>query len=177
VPGTNHQGLNPAIGDYCYTVTPRYFDAKQSMQPLDGSLSLSVTIRLGPFKKGSLALGFTRGYMQSEAFAHHAWVHLLGNGSPLVSSSAWAYLRRLPPSRQLRLRTQVRGFPSAIGGSNESGPHRARRGPPSHGASLHYGRTGGRRRWSSQSARPYRRRSRAGEESGGLRWSIAAGEE
>src|SRR5579859_1859101 len=27
VPGTNHQGLNPAVGDYVYTVTPRYFDA------------------------------------------------------------------------------------------------------------------------------------------------------
>jgi hypothetical protein len=71
VPGTNHQGLNPAIGNYRYTVTPRYFDAKQSMQPLDASLSAALTVPVGPFKKNSLSLGFTRGYMQSEAFAHH----------------------------------------------------------------------------------------------------------
>jgi hypothetical protein len=71
VPGTNHQGLNPAVGDYVYTVTPRYVDAKQSMQPLDATLSVSVTVPVGPFQKDSLQLGFTRGYMQSEAFSHH----------------------------------------------------------------------------------------------------------
>src|SRR5439155_14038040 len=32
-----------------------------------------------------------------------------------------------PPSRRLRLRAQARGFPSAIGGSNEGGPRRATR--------------------------------------------------
>lgn len=71
VPGTNHQGLNPAVGNYRYTVTPRFFDASQAMKPLDGSLSASVTVPVGPFKKDSLTLGFTRGYMQSEAYAHH----------------------------------------------------------------------------------------------------------
>jgi hypothetical protein len=71
VPGTNHQGLNPVVGNYTYTVTPRYFDTNQSMTALDNSLSVSVTVPVGPFKKGSLSLGFTRGYMQSEAFVHH----------------------------------------------------------------------------------------------------------
>ena len=71
VPGTNHQGLTPAVGNYRYTVTPRFFDAHQAMQPLDGSLSASVTVPVGPFKKDSLSLGFTRGYMQSEAFVRH----------------------------------------------------------------------------------------------------------
>src|SRR5215472_15888041 len=32
VPGSAHQGLSPAQGDYTYTVTPRYFDDNQSMQ-------------------------------------------------------------------------------------------------------------------------------------------------
>ena len=36
-PGTAHQGLSPAFGDYTYTVTPRYFDANGSMQALDSS--------------------------------------------------------------------------------------------------------------------------------------------
>src|SRR5579859_1164517 len=50
VPGSNHQGLDPAVGNYIYTVTPRYFDANHSMQPLDASLSAAVTVPVGPFK-------------------------------------------------------------------------------------------------------------------------------
>lgn len=71
VPGSFHQGVQPATGPYTYTVTPRYFDNNQSMQPLDPSLSAAVTVTVGPFKKGSVSLGFTRGYMQSEAFTNH----------------------------------------------------------------------------------------------------------
>ena len=71
VPGSVHQGVNPAAGNYTYTVTPRYFDASQSMLPLDKTLSASVTVAVAPFKKANLSLGFTRGYMQSEAFARH----------------------------------------------------------------------------------------------------------
>jgi len=71
VPGSTHQGIQPAVGAYIYSVTPRYFDANHSMQPLDGSLTVKVTVTVGPFKKGSLALGFTRGYIQSQAFTHH----------------------------------------------------------------------------------------------------------
>jgi phosphatidylserine/phosphatidylglycerophosphate/cardiolipin synthase-like enzyme len=86
VPGSSHQGLSPAVGNYTYTVTPRYFNASQSMQPLDNSLSASVTVPVGPFKKGSLSLGFTRGYMQSEAFAHHFGLNamLQPAGKPLI---------------------------------------------------------------------------------------------
>jgi PLD-like domain len=85
VPGTDHQGLNPLVGDYVYTVTPRFFDSNQLMQPLDPSLSASVTVHVGPFRKGSLSLGFTRGYMQSEAFGHHFSAHapLFPQGRPL----------------------------------------------------------------------------------------------
>ena len=71
VPGSAHQGTSPATGNYTYTVTPRYFDANQSMLPLDSSLSASVSVPVCPFKKANLSLGFTRGYMQSEAFARH----------------------------------------------------------------------------------------------------------
>src|ERR1035441_7820064 len=71
VPGSFHQGEEPATGVYTYTVTPRYFDKAQSMQPLDTSLSVTVMVTVGPFSKGSVALGFTRGYMQSEAFTNH----------------------------------------------------------------------------------------------------------
>ncbi|HKE23676.1 MAG TPA: phospholipase D-like domain-containing protein [Bryobacteraceae bacterium] len=79
VPGSVHQGVDPAQGNYTYTVTPRYFDANQSMQPLDSSLSASVTVPVGPFTTANLSLGFTRGYMQSEAFARH-----FGKGTRIV---------------------------------------------------------------------------------------------
>jgi hypothetical protein len=75
VPGSVHQGIDPPAGNYTYTVTPRYFDSNHSMQPLDPSLSASVTVPVGPFKKANLSLGFTRGYMQSEAFARHFGAH------------------------------------------------------------------------------------------------------
>jgi phosphatidylserine/phosphatidylglycerophosphate/cardiolipin synthase-like enzyme len=71
VPGSFHQGVDPATGPYTYTVTPRYFDDQQSMKPIDPSLAASVTVNVGPFEKGDLALGFTRGFTQSQAFVHH----------------------------------------------------------------------------------------------------------
>lgn len=85
VTGSAHQGTNPATGIYAYTVTPRYFDSKGNMLALDSSRSATVKISVGPFKKGALALGFTRGYMQSEAFAHHFGLnaHLMPAGKPL----------------------------------------------------------------------------------------------
>lgn len=71
VPATDHQGVVSVVGTYTYTVTPRYFDAKQSMQPINAALSVSVNSGVGPFRKGSLAIGFTRGYMQSQGFGRH----------------------------------------------------------------------------------------------------------
>ncbi|MGC4051867.1 MAG: hypothetical protein QM757_21195, partial [Paludibaculum sp.] len=71
VPGSVHQGLDPFQGSYTYTVTPRFFDTKASMLPLDPQLSAQVTLDVKPFSKGRLTLGFTRGYTQSQAFVHH----------------------------------------------------------------------------------------------------------
>lgn len=71
VPGSAHQGLKPFYGPYTYAVTPRYLDAKGSMQPLDPSHTVTVDVDVGPFKASSLELGFTRGYTQSQAFVNH----------------------------------------------------------------------------------------------------------
>jgi hypothetical protein len=71
VPGVIHQGLKPVFGSYTYTVTPRYFNDQASMQPLDPQMSVAVKIEVAPFVKGTLSLGFTRGFTQSEAFDHH----------------------------------------------------------------------------------------------------------
>jgi phosphatidylserine/phosphatidylglycerophosphate/cardiolipin synthase-like enzyme len=71
VPGSVHQGLQPFYGPYTYIVTPRYFDDRGSLQPLDQALSASVDIDVKPFKLGSLELRFTRGYVQSQGFVNH----------------------------------------------------------------------------------------------------------
>jgi phosphatidylserine/phosphatidylglycerophosphate/cardiolipin synthase-like enzyme len=71
VPGTGNQGPNPQFGTYKYVVTPRYFDDSQKLTPLDASLSASVSIAVSPFQTGNVALGFTRGFVQSQAFVRH----------------------------------------------------------------------------------------------------------
>lgn len=71
IPGSAHQGLKPVFGQYMYTITPRYFDANKSLTPLDADLSVTVKIGVGPFTKKKLSLGFTRGFMQSQAFVRH----------------------------------------------------------------------------------------------------------
>jgi phosphatidylserine/phosphatidylglycerophosphate/cardiolipin synthase-like enzyme len=68
VPGSNHQGPAPTMGIYTYTVTPRYFDGDGKLLALDESLSGSVEVEVDRFEKDSLQLGFTRGYVQSQAY-------------------------------------------------------------------------------------------------------------
>jgi hypothetical protein len=75
VPGAAHQGLQPYFGSYRYTITPRYFDAHGSMLPLDPSASVAVVVRVAPFEKGRVRLGFTRGFTQSQAFVRHFGLH------------------------------------------------------------------------------------------------------
>ncbi|WP_068079884.1 phospholipase D-like domain-containing protein [Novosphingobium rosa] len=70
VPGVIHQGDTPMAGNYLYEVTPRFFDENQHMLPLDHARTARVDVQVGPFRKGNLALGFTRGFVQSEAFVH-----------------------------------------------------------------------------------------------------------
>jgi PLD-like domain len=71
VPGLDHQGLEPVMGPYTYTVTPRYFDVDGSLLALDPTLSRSVDIPVDGFEKDSLQLAFTRGYVQSQAYVNH----------------------------------------------------------------------------------------------------------
>ena len=71
VPGSLHQGTKPVFGTYTYTVTPRYFDGNGSLRAIDPALGVSVSVAVGPFQKGALALGFTRGFTQSQAFDSH----------------------------------------------------------------------------------------------------------
>lgn len=64
-------GGDLVAGNYTYTVTPRYFDGSGKMLAMDSTKSVSVTVPVGPFTSGALKLGFTRGYMQSQAYVRH----------------------------------------------------------------------------------------------------------
>jgi len=70
VPGSVHQGIEPFRGTYTYTVTPRYFN-QGSLLPIDKSLSVSLDMDVVPFKRANFQLGFTRGFMQSQAYVRH----------------------------------------------------------------------------------------------------------
>ncbi|GAB3094253.1 phospholipase D-like domain-containing protein [Lysobacter terrae] len=69
VPGSIHQGIEPYYGEYQYTVTPRYFDADASLLPMDSDTSLTITVDVAPFKRPGVELGFSRGFVQSQAFS------------------------------------------------------------------------------------------------------------
>jgi phosphatidylserine/phosphatidylglycerophosphate/cardiolipin synthase-like enzyme len=69
--GQAHQGLTPFYGPYDYTATPRYFDDHGVLLPMDDKRSATVKVDVRPFTKGKVALGFTRGFTQSQAFVHH----------------------------------------------------------------------------------------------------------
>jgi phosphatidylserine/phosphatidylglycerophosphate/cardiolipin synthase-like enzyme len=71
VPGLVHQGIKPFLGEYTYTVTPRFFDENNRLTALDKAISASVKIEVSGFAKKNLELGFTRGYTQSQAFVDH----------------------------------------------------------------------------------------------------------
>ncbi len=71
VPGSLHQGTKPFYGAYTYTVTPRYFDGNGVLTPIDPTKSVSLTVEVGPFAKGTIEFGNTRGFTQSQAFVHH----------------------------------------------------------------------------------------------------------
>jgi hypothetical protein len=71
VPGSLNQGNNPYYGLYTYTVTPRYFDDSKHLMAIDPSLGASVDVNVGPFVTGEIELGFTRGFVQSQAFTNN----------------------------------------------------------------------------------------------------------
>jgi hypothetical protein len=71
IPGSMNQGTNPYYGAYIYTVTPRYFDDGRHLKAIDLNLGASVQVEVGPFASGEIELGFTRGFVQSQAFQIH----------------------------------------------------------------------------------------------------------
>lgn len=70
VPGAFHQDNKVYFGKYTYTITPRYF-INGKLDTIDNKLSIEIKVDVKPFVKGNLSLGFTRGFVQSQAFENH----------------------------------------------------------------------------------------------------------
>ena len=70
VPATFHQIDRPFYGNYTYEVTPRYL-RDGVLQPPDKSLTVAVAVEVSPYRSGSLQIGFTRGFVSSQAYVAH----------------------------------------------------------------------------------------------------------
>lgn len=70
VPSTFHNVSNTIYGDYTYSITPRYL-VDGVLQPLDATLTATVTINVCPFRDNGLQIGFTRGFVASQACKHN----------------------------------------------------------------------------------------------------------
>jgi hypothetical protein len=56
------------FGNYKYRVTPRYMISDE-LAPLDPNLTVEIEMEVEPFKKGKFKIGFTRGFMISQAYS------------------------------------------------------------------------------------------------------------
>jgi hypothetical protein len=56
------------FGTYKYRVTPRYM-TNDKLAPLDTNLTVEIEMEVEPFRKGKLKIGFTRGFMISQAYS------------------------------------------------------------------------------------------------------------
>jgi hypothetical protein len=70
VPATFHQIDKVFYGTYAYDVTPRYM-VDDVLQPLDPSCTVTVSIDVSPFQSGNFQIGFTRGFVASQAYVNH----------------------------------------------------------------------------------------------------------
>ena len=70
VPATFHQIDKVFYGTYTYDVTPRYI-VDDVLQPLDPQRTVTVSIDVSPFQSGNFQIGFTRGFVASQAYVNH----------------------------------------------------------------------------------------------------------
>jgi len=75
-PGQFHQGENVFFGSYTYVITPRYF-ANGKLKQIDKAGAVSVTVEVSPFTSKAVEVGFTRGFVQSQAFVHRFGIDAL----------------------------------------------------------------------------------------------------
>jgi phosphatidylserine/phosphatidylglycerophosphate/cardiolipin synthase-like enzyme len=69
-PSTNHNINDWIFGNYTYKITPRYLK-EGILLPLNRDLTAELTIEVSPYKKDDLQIGFTRGFIESQAYTRH----------------------------------------------------------------------------------------------------------
>lgn len=69
-PETDHDINDMIYGMYQYEITPRYM-IDDLLKPADASLSVSFPFEVGPYQSGDLQIGFTRGFIESQAYTRH----------------------------------------------------------------------------------------------------------
>jgi hypothetical protein len=84
-PGSYSQNPVP-FGNWDYHATPRFFDVNRKLLPLDAGRTVTVTIPVGDFSKGGLAIGFTRAFLKSQAYASH-----YGANTKLKPTGDWLF--------------------------------------------------------------------------------------
>lgn len=84
-PGSYHQN-GSLIGKYRYEATPRYFDHRGNLMPLESSYTATVEIDVKDFSDGNCRVGFTRAFLKSQAFAKR-----YGSTTKLLPSGDWVF--------------------------------------------------------------------------------------
>lgn len=70
VPETDNDINKYNYGDYKYEITPRYL-IDDKLQPINKNLTASILIDVSPYKVGKFQIGFTRGFIESQAYTRH----------------------------------------------------------------------------------------------------------
>jgi len=108
VPSTDHNINTPYFGDYTYTVSARYLTPDGILQPISPQLTVELTIDVSPFQTDGTRIGFTRGFMSSEAYVRRFGMNnhlrplkpkkgLIFNIASLSGSAkAWDYSKKMP---------------------------------------------------------------------------------
>jgi hypothetical protein len=84
-PGS-YQQTGMLTGDYTYEATPRFFNQRHKILPLDDSLTVKLTINVSDFNEGKLSVGFTRGFTKSQAYANR-----YGARQKLIPKGDWMF--------------------------------------------------------------------------------------
>ncbi|MEP6597141.1 MAG: phospholipase D-like domain-containing protein [Ginsengibacter sp.] len=69
-PKTDHDINDMIFGQYNYEITPRHM-IDDILQPLDNSLTVSFPFEVSPYQSGDIQIGFTRGFIESQAYTRH----------------------------------------------------------------------------------------------------------
>ena len=69
-PKTDHDINDMIFGIYHYHITPRYL-VNDILQPIDASLTVSFPFDVSPYRSGEIQVGFTRGFIESQAYTRH----------------------------------------------------------------------------------------------------------